>query len=208
MSINIAALIAQYGYIFVFLGALTEGEIIVITAGTFAYYGQLNIFYVILTAFLGTGLSEYISYAIGYKYGDGFLYQLTKIKYINSFINASKIDMILHLIQIKQQMFILFFRFMPGIRTFSPILIGNSKVQPTVFAFYNAIAALLWATINACIGYITTYANLHLGLSNFSHWFMIGIYLVINLTVIPTMLMKLFNIWMKREEQEISTYIN
>lgn len=202
MSIDVTSLILKHGYLMVFLGALTEGELIVITAGTIAYLGQLNFLYVILSATLGTAFSEYLSYLVGYKYGDGFLYQLTNIKYINKLVDSSKIDMVLHLIQIKHKMFILFFRFMPGVRTFGPILLGSSKVKPGTFFVYNLLAAFLWGSITASVGYATKYSQIHLGLANASNWIMIGIYLIINLTIVPTMLMKLFNIANERKSQK------
>lgn len=202
MSTEIIMLILKYGYLVVFVGALTEGELVVIAAGMMAFAGHLNLFYVIFWATVGTALSEYISYIIGYKYGNGFLYRLTDVKYINYFVDKSKIDMMLHLIHINQYIFIICFRFMLGIRTFGPILIGTSQIKPKLFIICNLIGAFLWSAIFAGIGYIANYATLTLGLPDISKWIMMGIILLINLTIIPTMIMKLFKILNQQENIE------
>lgn len=192
---DVTPLVLKYGYLIVFLGSFVEGELIVITAGIFAFQGLLNIYLVMFFAFLGTTLSEQLLFQVGYHYGNNFITKLANVPLLNKFINTMKIKMALRLLTRHQRTFILSCRFMPGIRTISPMLIGSAKIRPGLFSLYNVIAASIWAVISTGIGYSATYITTFFHLSNAIHWIMIVVYVCINLIVMPSIMMRMMRVY-------------
>ena len=50
--------------------------------------------------------------------------------------------------------FIFAFRFIYGIRTISPLIIGSAKIKPRRFVIFNACSGLCWASAGCFIGYV------------------------------------------------------
>src|SRR5262249_54964817 len=70
---NLAALVAQYGYAFVFLGALAEGESVLIVAGFAAHRGMLRLHEVMAVAFVASSLSDQLCFYMGRRHGPRLL---------------------------------------------------------------------------------------------------------------------------------------
>jgi len=57
----------------------------------------------------------------------------------------------------KQILLILGFRFLYGLRTVTPFVIGASKITPTRFIILNILGAAIWAVIVGGMGYLFGY---------------------------------------------------
>ena len=193
---DVTPLVLKYGYIIVFLGSFVEGELIVITAGIFAFQGLLNIYLVMLCAFLGTTISEQLLFQVGYHYGNNFITKLANMPILSKFINEMKIKMALRLLTKNQRTFILLCRFMPGIRTISPMLIGSAQIRQALFFTYNIIAAIIWSILSTLIGYSATYVTSLFHLSDSTHFIMLGVYALAMLIAMPAILTRIFKVYM------------
>lgn len=137
--------IENYGYLAVFLGSTIEGELILMTAGYFAYVGVLDLGWVILFAFLGTLIADQGCFFVGRYYGPKLLERFPTLK--------KKSEKVFRLLHEYKNLFIMTFRFVYGIRIASPLVIGASQLSPKRFTVLNFPAALVWAVAIACVGY-------------------------------------------------------
>lgn len=137
--------IQKYGYFAVFLGSTIEGELILMTAGYFAYTGTLDLWWVVFFAFLGTLIADQGCFFIGRYYGPKLLDKFPTLK--------KKSEKVFRLLHAYKNLFIMTFRFIYGIRIASPLIIGASQLSPKRFTVLNFPSALVWAVAIACIGY-------------------------------------------------------
>lgn len=137
--------IQKYGYLAVFLGSTIEGELILLTAGYFAYAGVLDLKWVIFFAFLGTLLADQGCFFLGRYYGPRLLNRFPVLK--------AKSEKVFRLLHEYKNLFIMSFRFVYGIRIASPLVIGASQLSVRRFTVLNFPAALFWAIVIAWLGY-------------------------------------------------------
>jgi membrane protein DedA with SNARE-associated domain len=137
------------GYFILLLGSFVEGESVVLTAGFFAYKGYLSLPLIMLIAFIGSVTADQIIFFLGRAYGPGWLAKKPHLK-----VKADKAFALL----IKYNIwFIMGFRFIYGIRTISPFVIGTSGISVKRFAILNIIAGVIWAVISCLLGYMLGY---------------------------------------------------
>lgn len=145
----LASFLETYGYWAIFLGAMVEGESIILTASALAALGHLDIGYVGLFTFLGTLLADQFIYFLGVLYGPRMLSALCKkwpkIK------NA--IDTGLAFLKKNETIYILSFRFIYGIRIISPFIIGAQGISFQRFALLNVLSAFVWTGVSCGVGF-------------------------------------------------------
>jgi membrane protein DedA with SNARE-associated domain len=146
---NIESLITEYGYLTVLLGAMIEGESIILTASALAALGHLSIFRVGLVTFCGTLIADQTIYFLGHFYGPKSLAYLGK-KFPTFKPN---IDKGLQFLKKHETLYILSFRFIYGIRIISPFIIGSQNISFLRFTSLNLIAAIVWTVISCSVGY-------------------------------------------------------
>jgi membrane protein DedA with SNARE-associated domain len=139
--------VKEWGYLAVFLGAMVEGEVVILTASALAFYDYLSIYYVFLISFLTTVVVDQGLFWIGYRMGTEWITK--KFKRV-----AEVRDKVFNLLRKMDALFIFSFRFIYGIRMASPLIIGSARVNPYRFALYNTLSGLTWAFITCFIGYI------------------------------------------------------
>jgi membrane protein DedA with SNARE-associated domain len=138
--------VKEWGYWAVFVGSIFEGEVVLVTASAFAAFGQLSIIKIFFLAFLTTVIVDQVLYWIGYKIGtDWIIKKFPKLEKTR----AKAFDL-LHKMDI---LFIFAFRFIYGIRTISPLIIGSAKIKPPRFIIFNILSGLTWAFIGCFLGY-------------------------------------------------------
>ncbi|MDR1391244.1 MAG: DedA family protein [Holosporales bacterium] len=143
----VADFVKEWGYIAVLIGSIFEGEIVLITASASATLGYLSIYKIFLVAFLTTVVTDQVLFLIGYKFGtDWAVNRFPKVKNIRNRIFA-----MLHKMDV---LFILAFRFIYGIRTISPLIIGSARVRPVRFVFFNILSGFCWAFVCCFLGYV------------------------------------------------------
>jgi membrane protein DedA with SNARE-associated domain len=139
-------LLTSYGYLAIIIGTFLEGETILILAGFLAHRGYLELHLVILCAFLGTLLGDQLYFYIGYFMGREALARRPRWK--------NKAERVFSLLASWQSWLILGFRFLYGLRTVTPFIIGTSKISPLRFLILNMLGGLIWATSIGALGYL------------------------------------------------------
>jgi membrane protein DedA with SNARE-associated domain len=143
---SLAELISTYGYAAIGIGTFLEGETILILGGLAAHRGYLELPWVIVCAFLGTLFGDQLFFYLGRIKGKEFLENRPHWK--------TKSDKVFTLLDRHQVWVILGFRFIYGLRTVTPFIIGASRVSPLRFLILNIIGAAVWASVVGTLGYL------------------------------------------------------
>lgn len=139
-------LLAQYGYAAILVGTFLEGETILIAAGLAAHAGYLVLPWVILAAFLGTLAGDQLFFHLGRRHSGCVLSLRPSWR-----PGIEKAD---RLLKDHQTLLVAGFRFLYGLRTISPFVIGMSSISPGRFVLLNSAGALAWAAVIASLGYL------------------------------------------------------
>ena len=140
------SIISEWGYVAVFLGSLVEGESVILTASAMAEWGLLNIYTIFWIAFTVSAFADQTLFFIGRHYGPSLFDRYPKVK-----PGADRAFKMLHKYDF---WFIFFFRFVYGIRTISPVVIGAGGIKPSRFIPINIAAAFIWAAVSCWGGYM------------------------------------------------------
>lgn len=142
----ITEFVKEWGYLAVFFGSIVEGEIILLTASALAACGLLSIYKIFLIATVTTIITDQVLFWIGYKVGtDWAVRMFPKVE-----TARNKVFNLLHRMDI---LFIFAFRFIYGIRTVSPLIIGSAKIKPARFIIFNILSGITWAFAGCFIGF-------------------------------------------------------
>jgi len=139
-------IIAHYGYFALIVGTALEGETILVVAGYLAHRGHLHLPYVIAAAVLGTFVGDQIFFQIGRQSGRAFLARRPHWQ--------PRAERVRQLFERHRIAFVIGFRFMYGIRTVAPFVIGMSGFPSRLFILLNAISATIWAITVGGAGYL------------------------------------------------------
>ncbi|MDR3285077.1 MAG: DedA family protein [Holosporales bacterium] len=139
----------EIGYTIVFLGAMIEGETIILAASALAAIGYLSIAKVAAIAFLSTLFIDQILFFLGrrmyLKPGAPLSERFPKL-----YKRSKKAVILLKKYDIG---FILMFRFIYGIRAISPIVIALCGSKPSRFVPLNFVSAVIWTIVSCSAGY-------------------------------------------------------
>ncbi len=138
-------LLANYGYLAIFIGCLLEGETILILGGMAAHQHVLDLLPVIGYASLAGMLGDQALFWTGRYFGARLLPRLHK--------QQASIERVTQLINQHPTVSIFSVRFLYGMRLVGPMVIGACKVSPLKFACINLFGAVVWATLFASAGY-------------------------------------------------------
>ena len=139
-------LLQTYGYWAVLIGTFAEGETVLVLGAFAAHRGYLALPWVILAAFIGTLMGDQLFFYLGRKHTQWVLARRPSWK--------ARIDRAHQLMERYRTLLILGFRFMYGLRTVIPFLIGMSSVSTRKFIILDVIAALVWAVVVGTGGYL------------------------------------------------------
>jgi membrane protein DedA with SNARE-associated domain len=146
MSFDFAPWVAAYGYPAALAGALFEGETVLVLAGLFAHRGVLDMPLLILLGAAGGAVGDIVYFALGRRYG------ATLLERFPTFAPAA--DRVQTLIQRFPALSIVGIRFLYGLRTVGPAVIGSSAVAWPRFLLLNAVGALVWSGCWVGAGYV------------------------------------------------------
>lgn len=142
----IADFVKEWGLLAVVCGSVFEGEIVLITASAFAAFGYLSIYEVFLFSFITTVITDQVLFFLGYKLGTDWA--------VKRFPKVQKLrDRVFSLLHKMDIFFIFAFRFIYGIRTVSPLIIGSAKIRPIRFIIFNIFSGMCWAFVCCFLGY-------------------------------------------------------
>jgi membrane protein DedA with SNARE-associated domain len=135
-----------YAYAAVFVGTFLEGETILILAGFAAHRGYLSLPEVIVTAFLGTLCGDQLYFLLGRWRGRQIMEKRKSW--------SARAEKAQRLFDRLSTHLILLFRFLYGLRTVTPFVVGMSSVSSVKFLVLNAIGAAVWAIAIGTGGYL------------------------------------------------------
>jgi membrane protein DedA with SNARE-associated domain len=138
-------LVAQLGYVTLFIGTFLEGESVLALAGVAASYGYLTFEYVVAVAVVGAFLGDQVCFWVGRRYGERVMARFPSL--------AAKAPRVESLVRRFDAPAVIVLRFLYGLRIAGPIVIGSFGISPWRLAFFNFVGTLIWAPIVAGIGY-------------------------------------------------------
>jgi membrane protein DedA with SNARE-associated domain len=142
---TVETLIAQFGYLAIFIGAVLEGETVLLIAAVLVQQGLLD--------FKGVLLAS----AAGAFAGDQFFFQLGRLKGACLFKHRAgwqrKLDRAGRWLNHRHGIVILLYRFIYGMRAVIPFLLGAGRCRAGTFTLLSAASAMAWATVIGTGGY-------------------------------------------------------
>jgi membrane protein DedA with SNARE-associated domain len=138
--------IETYGYWAVLIGTFLEGETVLVLAGFAAHQGYLQLPSVILAACCGSLGSDQLLFYLGRRHSDFVLNRRPAWKHRIEGVERKLIRY--------RNYFLVSFRFLYGLRTVTPFMVGMSSVPTVTFVILNSIGALLWAVVIGSGGYL------------------------------------------------------
>ena len=138
-------LLQKFGYLAVFIGTFLEGETILVMAGFFAERGYLEIFLVILTAFIGAYAGHICWFWLGRTQGVKLLDRFPKMK--------KHFGKGIRMFERYGAPAIFITQWLYGLRVTCAVIIGISKISTTKFLIYEAATCAVWAAAIGCLGY-------------------------------------------------------
>lgn len=156
MTHAIIALIAQYGLLLVFINVLVEQAGVpvpavptLVVAGALASAGKLPLGAVILVALVACLISDLGWYWAGRHFGAAVMRTLCRISLSpDSCVKQSELRF-----QRWRGQILLIAKFVPGLSTIAPPLVGAMKLRPQVFILMDGIGSLIWIGVVVGLGY-------------------------------------------------------
>ena len=158
---TLESLIDTYGYLAILVGTFFEGETVLVLGGLAAYREYLRLPWVILAAFVGTLCGDQLFFYLGRVHSQAILAKRPSWK--------ARVEKAQKLVERFRNPLILVFRFLYGLRTVTPFVIGMSTVPTGQFVILNVIGAMVWAIIVGTGGYLFGSA-LEVVIGNIKHY--------------------------------------
>jgi membrane protein DedA with SNARE-associated domain len=139
------SLLTSYGYPILVIGTFLEGETVMLLGGLFAHQGYLSLEGVIACGFCGTLFGDQLYFFLGRRHGKTILARHP--------VWQAGADRVFRKLERHQNLLLISFRFLYGLRTVTPLVIGMSGVSYLRFTLFNIIGAGIWATGIGLAGY-------------------------------------------------------
>jgi membrane protein DedA with SNARE-associated domain/rhodanese-related sulfurtransferase len=152
----IVALIAEYGLLLVFINVLVEQAGLplpaaptLVVAGALSSAGRLPLGAVVLVALLACLISDVVWYWAGRRLGPSVMRTLCRISLSpDSCVKQSELRF-----QRWRGQILLIAKFVPGLSTIAPPLMGAMKLRPHIFVLFDGLGSLLWIGVVVGLGY-------------------------------------------------------
>ena len=131
-----------------FFGFFFPGDSLLFTAGLLASQNYLNIFYLLLLGSIAAILGDSVGYAFGKKIGPRIFIKEDSFFFNKNYIEKSKL-----FFEKYGKKAIILARFVPGVRTFTPIIAGVGTMPYGQFITYNIIGGASWVAFMTSLGY-------------------------------------------------------
>lgn len=143
---SLESLIANYGPIGLLFGAAVEGETVATIGGMTAHRGLMSLPVAWGSVFAGTLAADQAWFAAGRHWRDRPM--IERLRSTDAYRLAQQ------KFECHPALFVVLFRFMVGLRTVSPVMIGTSSFPPSRFIALNILAALVWTSLFVGAGYL------------------------------------------------------
>ena len=138
--------LSDYGIALVFIGALFEGETIIILAGVLSHQSVLPFTWTVFAAAVGAFTGDQISFYIGRRYGSRIITRLPQSDQLLASIRLR--------LSANADWVAFGCRFVYGTRILAPMVLGANGYSPKRFALINLSGAVLWAIAGVSAGYL------------------------------------------------------
>lgn len=125
-----------------FFGFFLPGDSLLFTAGLLASQGILPLWPLVLLSILAAILGDSVGYAFGKRIGPKIFNKEHSFFWNKDHIHKSKL-----FFEKYGKKAIILARFMPIVRTFTPILAGVGNMEYRTFVRYNILGGILWVTL-------------------------------------------------------------
>lgn len=151
---SLESLVAAFGLPFLFVGAGTEGEAVAMTGGALAHRGMLPLSKVWFAVFGGSLVQGQALFMVGRH--------LQTQAWVKRVLESPACGRILQSLQKHPVALVVSFRFVFGLRSITPLLMGTSKVSAVRFSLFNVVGASIWTTTFVGLGFVCGTAIEHL----------------------------------------------
>jgi membrane-associated protein len=180
--IKTAGYIGLFGIIFaesgLLIGFFLPGDSLLFTAGFLASQGFLNIYILIGLTFIGAVLGDSVGYWFGKKTGNKIFTKEDSLLFKKDNIHKSEEFFKKHGAKA-----IVLARFVPIVRTFTPILAGVGTMHYKTFLKFNVVGGSLWTIGVSLLGYFL--GNL---IPNIDKYLLPIILLIIIISILPNVI--------------------
>lgn len=177
--IRTAGYLGLFGIIFaetgLFFGFFLPGDSLLFTAGILASQGFLNIWWLCPLFFLAALVGDNVGYQIGRVAGPRLFTRPKSLLFNPEHLTRSHAFFERH-----GGKAVILARFVPVVRTFSPVVSGLARMRYVKFMFFSVIGALLWAVGLTLFGYW-----LGTAIPNVEHYLLPGVIIIILLSISP-----------------------
>lgn len=137
--------LTNYGYPVLLAGTFLEGETVMVLGGVAARMGYLSLDWVIACGLIGSVTGDQLYFFLGRRHGNALLTRRPAWQVLT--------NRALRLLEQHQNLLILGFRFLYGLRSITPFAIGMSQVSWLRYTLMNIIGASIWASVVGLAGY-------------------------------------------------------
>ncbi|WP_342261986.1 DedA family protein [Alphaproteobacteria bacterium endosymbiont of Tiliacea citrago] len=134
----------KWGYWGLTLASAIKSEAVVICISSLSKEMNFNLFYILILSLIGSFIGTVFLFLIG----RGFKQRLLKFNFFQK-----KVEYLNSKIDNYGSYFIIFFRFIYGIKLISPIILGFSKISMKTFFLFNLLGSFLWSFLMVLIGW-------------------------------------------------------
>jgi membrane-associated protein len=185
-QIDLVALVKAVGYIGIaamvfaesglLVGFFLPGDSLLFTAGFLASQGFMSIWILVPLAFAAAIVGDAVGYSIGKRAGRS-LFQRTA----STFFKPENLDRAEKFFDRHGGKTVVLARFLPIVRTFTPVVAGAGNMRYSRFVLFNVIGGLLWAVGVTLAGYF-----LGSSVANVDHYLLPIVLAIVVITVAPT----------------------
>jgi len=174
---SVGNLLYEHRYIFAFLGAIFEGNFIMILGGVFYKFGYFKFWNVFLTLLAGYVVNGFLFYYIGFFGGHKILEKWSKKFHLAQGI-IEKLEEYFKKHSVKT-LFIV--RITYGLTMPTFILAGSLKMKLKNFFIVTLLASIIWVLGLMALGYVfgTTYKAVGIVTKTITVWLSIAIFVII-----------------------------
>ena len=145
MDPTLEMLLGRFGYTAIFIGAILEGETVLLLAAVFVQQGVLDFKGMLLASSLGAFVGDQLFFHLGRCKGSGLFRRYPAWQ--------GKLDRAGRILERRRGTVVLGYRFIYGMRSVIPFLLGAGRCRVSMFAVLSAVSAIAWALIIGSGGY-------------------------------------------------------
>ena len=140
-----AIIFAETGFLF---GIFFPGDSLLFTAGLFSALGKVDLSTLILGSILMAILGDSVGYYTGKRFGPNLFKKEDSLFFKKSYLEKTK-----DYFNRYGSVAVIISRFVPGVRTITPILAGAVSMDYKNFLFCNIVGGIVWVLSMVFMGY-------------------------------------------------------